>query len=223
MKKKDKISNLKLKKIILHFCVDIEASKTAILTGINRNTINAYFNYFRSLIAVYQIEKIQSLTKPGKQDLLIGSFEDLLVFIKSKVIIKQMSGYPVYGLFEQDGLVYCEIINDNAETFRSDKIFLNEMSESIYSKGFTKNYNAILFGMFPQLISIVKLKQTENNTSTTELTIQSFWSFSKRRLGKFNGISKHFFYHLKECEWRWKKKEMEMVENLNSLVKNDLV
>ena len=35
--------------------------------------------------------------------------------------------------------------------------------------------------------------------------IESFWSFTKRRLAKFNGVSKNFEWHLKECEWRWKQ------------------
>jgi transposase len=35
--------------------------------------------------------------------------------------------------------------------------------------------------------------------------IESFWSFTKRRLAKFNGVKKNFPIHLKECEWRWGK------------------
>ena len=35
--------------------------------------------------------------------------------------------------------------------------------------------------------------------------IESFWSFTKRRLARFNGTVKRFELHLKECEWRWKK------------------
>jgi len=34
--------------------------------------------------------------------------------------------------------------------------------------------------------------------------IESFWSFPKRRLAKFNGLSKQTFQlHLKECEFRF--------------------
>ncbi|MCB1329858.1 MAG: IS1595 family transposase, partial [Maritimibacter sp.] len=32
--------------------------------------------------------------------------------------------------------------------------------------------------------------------------IESFWSFTKRRLAKFNGTRANFELHLKECEWR---------------------
>ena len=34
--------------------------------------------------------------------------------------------------------------------------------------------------------------------------IESFWSFAKRRLAKFNGLAgKYFVLHLKECEFRF--------------------
>ena len=36
--------------------------------------------------------------------------------------------------------------------------------------------------------------------------IENFWSFTKRRLAKFNGVKKNFELHLKDCEWRYGKK-----------------
>ncbi len=34
--------------------------------------------------------------------------------------------------------------------------------------------------------------------------IESFWSFAKRRMAKFNGLNSDVFHlHLKESEWRW--------------------
>jgi len=217
--KREKISDFKLKKIILHFCVDIEASKAAIVTGINRNTINAYYHHFRSIIAGNQVQLMGSLKLPASDNLVVGSFEDLLAQIKSKVIRKQMSGYPVYGLFEQGGQVFCEIIYNKAIADIDGDQLVEGKAEMPYSKGFQRNYQAILFGKFPRLISIEKFVQTQKKSSSKEFTIQSFWSFSKRRMGKFNGISKHFYYHLKECEWRWKKKENEMTAQLYNLVK----
>ena len=35
--------------------------------------------------------------------------------------------------------------------------------------------------------------------------IEAFWSFAKRRLAKFNGTTRNFELHIKECEWRWRK------------------
>lgn len=52
------LSTYKVKKIILHFCEDITASKTARLLDINRNTINRYFSIFRQAISAnYQPKK----------------------------------------------------------------------------------------------------------------------------------------------------------------------
>jgi len=45
--------------------------------------------------------------------------------------------------------------------------------------------------------------------------IESFWSFAKTRLSKFNGVSqKTFYYHLKECEFRFNHRN----QNLYSLL-----
>lgn len=47
--------------------------------------------------------------------------------------------------------------------------------------------------------------------------IENFWSFTKRRLSKFNGVKKNFDLHLKESEWRYGKsydilkKELEKI------------
>ena len=44
--------------------------------------------------------------------------------------------------------------------------------------------------------------------------IENFWSFAKRRLAKFNGVSrKTFLLHLKECEFRYNHKH-DMLKTL---------
>jgi transposase len=48
--------------------------------------------------------------------------------------------------------------------------------------------------------------------------IESFWSFAKRRLAKFNGLTtQKFILHLKECEFRFNTDKGEM---FNILIKN---
>ena len=50
--------------------------------------------------------------------------------------------------------------------------------------------------------------------------IESFWSFTKRRLAKFNGTKKNFELHLKESEWRWDKTEIERFDELQKIFKS---
>ncbi len=49
-----KLSKHKVKKVISCFCVDINATKTALLLGLSRNTFNAWFNLFRRFIYFHQ-------------------------------------------------------------------------------------------------------------------------------------------------------------------------
>jgi transposase-like protein len=44
--------------------------------------------------------------------------------------------------------------------------------------------------------------------------IESFWSFTKRRLTKFNGVKVNFYLHLKESEWRWNRSADELQHEL---------
>ena len=45
-----KISTQKIKKIIKHFCIDIDATKTSELLSTNPNTVDRYFKIFRGII-----------------------------------------------------------------------------------------------------------------------------------------------------------------------------
>ena len=53
----------------------------------------------------------------------------------------------------------------------------------------------------------------------TLMVLKAFWSFTKRRLAKFNGVTKNFDLHLKECEWRWNRNSDELSRELWGLLK----
>ena len=44
-----------------HFCVDITAAQTTLLTGINHNTVNCYFGLFRLAIFRHQFIQLQQV------------------------------------------------------------------------------------------------------------------------------------------------------------------
>ena len=52
--------------------------------------------------------------------------------------------------------------------------------------------------------------------------IESFWSYAKRRLSKFCGISKHTFYlHLKETEFRFNHRNNDLHKVLLDFLRKD--
>lgn len=110
MSRINKLSKHNLKKICKHFCADINATQTTILTGLNRNTINRYFNIFRQLIFEHQIKELK---------IFAGIVEvDKSYFGPSRLRgkhhkMKRGRGtwkQPVFGIFKRNGRVYTEII-----------------------------------------------------------------------------------------------------------------
>jgi hypothetical protein len=208
---RSKLSYYKINKIAWFFCVDIEASKTALLTGINRNTVNSYYQYFRLLIEQYQVISVEKIKQTENQEKIDSTLKHLSDITQKKQIRKQIRSYPVYGLYEKDGMVYSDLLHLELIRTATEK-----KKETFAVTGIQKNYHAVLAGMFPQLYILGKPVHTHLQQA---LLIESFWSFSKRRLQKFNGVPSHFYMHLKECEWRWKRKETILLEDLLQLRK----
>lgn len=73
--------------------------------------------------------------------------------------------------------------------------------------------------VFEKHFRIDKSKSFSNQNGVHINGIESFWSFTKRRLAKFNGVKSTFILHLKECEWRWRKEPKEMEKELWELLK----
>ena len=66
-------------------------------------------------------------------------------------------------------------------------------------------------------------KEYSNGRGTHVNGIENFWSFAKRRLAKFNGVSrKTFLLHLKECEFRYNNKD-DILKTLKRIIKSLLV
>ncbi|MGL5719726.1 MAG: IS1595 family transposase, partial [Alphaproteobacteria bacterium] len=100
------LSEYKIKKIMRYFYEDITASKTAVLLGINRNTINRYYGLFRLKIATSTMDE---------GSLFSGEIEcDESYFgakrIRGKRGREAAGKTPVFGLLKRNGKVYVEIV-----------------------------------------------------------------------------------------------------------------
>lgn len=197
--KNNKLSKHKINKIIKCFCLDITATKTALLLQINRNTINRYFNLFRQEIFKHQTKELKRL---------IGSVEIDESYFGPKrprgVPTKRGRGthrQPVFGIYERGGRVYTEIIpNCNRKTLRSIISGKIDPASEIISDCWS-GYDGLVDLGYKKHVRInhhlhfSAMKAHING-------IESFWSYTKRRLAQFNGYKVNFHLHLKECEWR---------------------
>ena len=215
-----KISKYKLKKIIKHFCLDILASKTAILTEINRNTINRYYNIFRKLIYIIQTNDLIKIV--GKVE-LDESYFGASRIRGNKCKLKRGRGtikQPVFGILERNGRVYTEIVPDCKKKTLQD-IILGKISKEetdIYSDGW-RGYDGLVDVGYDKHHRVNHGDNEFSKKNGTHINgIESFWSFCKRRLNKFNGYKHNLEIYLKECEWRWGKSKTELEIELIKLV-----
>ncbi|WP_150465529.1 IS1595 family transposase [Francisella sp. SYW-2] len=215
-KKRSHISDAKIREILKCFCLDLTATNTSKITNVSRVTINRYFDRFRKIILLSD-EKFLAST---------GEFElDESYFGAKRVRGKRGRGAvgktPVLGVLKrnENNKVYVSIVpNCSKESLMpiiQGKILENS---TIYTDGWKAYDGLILNGYDHYRIyhSHNEFARGKNHVNG----IESFWSFSKRRLAKFNGLSDDkFVLHLKECEFRWNNKDNDLYKIMCSLVR----
>ena len=110
----------------------------------------------------------------------------------------------VVGLLEREGKVFTKPV-DRCTQEKLLPVILQRVKSGtdIYTDGW-RSYDALAVYGFNHK----KVKHSEDEVSSGNGNhtngIESFWSFAKRRLAKFNGVRKKYFSsHLKETEWRF--------------------
>jgi transposase len=218
MKKYRRINGKKLLKMMDFFISDINASKAVTFLKLNRNTVNKYFNEFRMCIKMHQEglkAKLKGDVEVDESFFGISRYKGAPGFkIRGRSTLKQ----PVFGIYERGGRVYTEVIaNCKGETLIP--IIRGKVSRKsiIYSDGHGGYYYIKANGYKDH--KIVEHGKEFANKNCHINGIESFWSFTKRRLAKFNGVTKNFELHLKESEWRFKKGERQLHEELARIYK----
>jgi len=211
-----RLSKYRVKKILECFCVDITATKTAILLGYNRKTIDRYFNLFREHILEYEHQAITPF---------IGEIElDESYFGARRVRGKRGRGAagktPVFGVLKRNEQVFLTVVKScsKAELMPIIKGQVLEKA-TIYTDGW-KAYDGLILNGYDHY----RVFHSENEFARGKCHvngIESFWSFAKRRLSKFNGTcSDKFILHLKECEFRFNNRGSNLVEIMGKKVLN---
>lgn len=121
---------------------------------------------------------------------------------------------PVIGILKRNGAVYSKPIKNCTRT-QLMPIIKGKILEgsTIHTDGWKSYDGLILDGykhkrVFHSKDEFVRGKSHVNG-------IESFWSFTKRRLNKFNGIKKKYFLlHLKESEYRWNHRKQDLYKIL---------
>lgn len=200
-KKVAHFSEGKFRQILKCFAMDLTASDTAVLCGLSRNTINKIFVQFR--------QRILALAHPhGKETKSFGVFEcDESYFGARRVRGKRGRGAagktPVFGLLKRNENVYVSIVKNCSKSELIPIIKGQVLEGSIINTDGWKAYDGLVINGYDHY----RVFHSENEFVRGKCHvngIESFWSFTKRRMSKFNGLTDEMFYlHLKESEWRF--------------------
>lgn len=220
--KQAKISYRKLFKIIDCFCLDIDATRTTNLVGVNRKTTNKYFKVFRLAIYAHQVKEMKKLVG-GEAECDESYFGAKRVrgwhgkLKRGRGTMKQ----PVFGIFERGGRVFTEIVPDCKKKTLHDLISGRISREAvIYTDGW-RGYDGLVDVGYDRHYRVNHRQNEFSKGNGIHINgIESFWSFTKRRLRKFNGLGRNVFeLHLKESEWRWKKNRKQLKEELKQIMR----
>ena len=224
MNKKNGLSKYRQKKLVLLFCADLTATQAALVGGFNRNTVNRYYRIFRETIRAHQRALKERFTGTVEVDeSYFGATRkrgDPGARTRGRGADKQ----AVFGIIERDGRVFTEMVPDCKKKTLQDLIRGKvALDATIMSDGWI-GYDGLVDVGYDKHFRLRKAQRAARGLSAFAdgpvhiNGIESFWSFTKRRLAKFNGTRTHFELHLKECEWRWRKDHDTLVAELNKLL-----
>ena len=217
--KNSHISEAKFREILRYFSQDFSATTATNLSKKNRNTINRLYNLFRQRIVKISFKKSAEF----------GEFElDESYFGAKRVRGKRGRGAagktPVFGILKRDGEVYVTIVNKCSKEQLIPVIEGKILEGSTIHTDGWKAYDGLILNGYDHYRVYHSHNEFARGKSHVN-GIESFWSFAKRRLAKFNGLSdEKFNLHLKECEFRWNVRDKKILFNilLNEFRKNPL-
>lgn len=196
-----RVNRRKFSLIVKCFCQDLPSLTTSKLVGVARNTTDRYFGLFRYLVIR---EAVAERTNIGLKN---GIEIDESYFGPRRVRGKRGRGASrkivVLGLRKRGGKVFTSII-PNAEKKTVLPIIRRvvQSGADIFTDGW-RSYDALAVHGYNHK----KVKHSEDEFVNGDAHIngvESFWSWAKRRIVRFNGIPRHrFSAFLLETEWRF--------------------
>lgn len=205
-----KISAKKFRQILHLFAVDLTASQIALLTKLNRNTVNRYLTLIRQSIAAFCEQESPFSGVVELDESYFGSR-----YVRGKRGRGALGKTIVFGIYKRNGKVYTEVVPDVRKTTLLQIVKGKVTKESvIHTDGF-RSYDSIVHLGYQKHYRINHSDDKFAEDSNHINGIEGFWGYAKVRLSRFRGMSKNTFYlHLKECEFRFNYRN----ENLYSLL-----
>lgn len=197
--------------------MDLTATQTSAFTGVSVRSVNSIYLKLRRRLA-----RICEAIAP-----MNGIVEvDESYFGPTRIKGKRGRGAGgktiVFGLFKRGDKVFTQIVPNCAKRTLQKVIRGHVALESVLHSDGWIGYDGLVDLGFSKHF---RVNHADNQFAFRDNHIngiESFWSFAKRRLAKFNGIHKHTFYlHLKETEFRFNHRQDDLYKILLRLLSEE--
>jgi transposase-like protein len=215
--RRSRIAEAKFRLLIRYFALDLHAADAAQLTGISHRSVITIFGKIRQRIAD-ECER-QSPFKDGDVEV------DESYFGPHRVRGKRGRGASgktiVFGLLKRDDKVYTEIVPDCKKATLQAIIRGRVSVQAIIHSDGWRGYDGLVDVGYAKHYRVHHGQNEFANELSHINGIESFWSYAKRRLQKFNGVpAATFNLHLKECEWRFNHRHDNLYLELLRLLRH---
>ena len=214
---RSKISESKIRQLLKHFTLDLDAQRIAVLCNLNRNTVNRYLNMIRIRIAEFCEQNSPFRGEIEVDESYFGARRQ-----KGKRGRGAYGKTPVFGILQRGGKVYTEIVPNCAKATLQAIIRGKVSPESIIHSDQWRGYNGLVDIGYEKHYRVKHGDDEFVNNKSHINGIESFWSYSKRRLQKFHGVPQNTFYlHLKECEFRFNHRNENIYAILLKMIRQN--
>ena len=214
--RRSRIAEAKFCLLVRHFPPDLLASDAAQLTAISHRSVIMIFGKLRRRIAE-ECER-QSPFKNGEVEV------DESYFGPHRARGKRGRGAGrktiVFGLLKRDGRLYTEIVPDCKKATLQAIIRGRVSADAVIHSDGWRGYDGLVDVGYAKHFRVHHGANEFANSESHINGIESFWSYAKRRLQKFNGVPVATFHlHLKECEWRFNRRHDNLYLELLRLLR----
>jgi transposase-like protein len=197
-------------RVLRAFALDLTATDAAGLSGLSIRSVNDIYLKLRRRIAAWS-----EAERPFAGEVEV----DESYFGPRRVRGKRGRGAAgktiVFGIFKRQGHIYTEIVPDCRQKTLQKAIRGRVSLETIIHSDGWSGYDGLVDVGYAKHLR-VNHEENEFASGRSHVNgIESFWSYAKRRLSKFNGVPRHTFYlHLKETEFRFNHRRVNLYRGL---------
>ncbi len=212
-----KISERKTRQIIKYFALDLTSNKTAQLTDLTHQSVNRIYLKIRQRVA----QECERASPFAACQIEVDESYFGARRVRGKRGRRAGGKTIVFGIYKRNGKVYTEIV-PNVQKKTLQAIIRGKVSlDSVIHSDCWRGYNGLVDVGYSKHL---RVNHSEDVFAIGDIHIngiESFWSYAKRRLQKFNGVpTKTFYLHLKECEYRFNHRNENLQQMLLKLLEH---